>query len=79
MEHIGLHEAKTHLSELIANVSDGKEYIITKRGIPVARLCPTDTPNREAAKNAVKRIKDLRKTISLGNVTIKELIEDGRR
>ncbi len=30
MEHISSFEAKTHLSKLLANVMNGKEYIITK-------------------------------------------------
>jgi prevent-host-death family protein len=33
--------AKTHLSQLLASLEkDGKEFIITKHGKPIARLCP---------------------------------------
>jgi prevent-host-death family protein len=37
---ISLAEAKTHLSDLIDQVSKGEEVTITKRGKPVARLTP---------------------------------------
>ncbi|MEE8540925.1 MAG: type II toxin-antitoxin system prevent-host-death family antitoxin [Desulfobacterales bacterium] len=37
MIQVNIHEAKTHLSKLIA---EGKEVIIAKYGEPVARLIP---------------------------------------
>jgi prevent-host-death family protein len=79
MEKIGLHEAKTHLSEIIAKVHEGNEYIITRRGIPVARLVPAEKPSREAAKYALERAIKLRETLTLGGVKMKDLIEEGRR
>jgi prevent-host-death family protein len=38
--NISLAEAKTHLSELIDQVSKGEQVTITKRGKPVAQLTP---------------------------------------
>ena len=35
---VKMHEAKTHLSRLVARVLEGEEVIITKAGKPVARL-----------------------------------------
>ena len=37
---INIHEAKTHFSKLLAQVSAGEEIIIAKAGKPVARLAP---------------------------------------
>ncbi len=37
---VNVHEAKTHLSELLVRVSNGEEVIIAKSGKPVARLVP---------------------------------------
>jgi prevent-host-death family protein len=37
---INIHEAKTHLSELLQHVMNGEEIIIAKAGKPVARLLP---------------------------------------
>ncbi|MBN2326832.1 MAG: type II toxin-antitoxin system prevent-host-death family antitoxin [Candidatus Omnitrophica bacterium] len=79
MDQIGLHEAKTHLSEIIAKVYEGREYIITRRGVPVARLVPAGKPSRNAAKKALDRAKQLRENLSLGGLKMKDLIEEGRR
>ena len=38
METIGLFEAKTHLSELVARAEQGEEVIITRHNKPVAKL-----------------------------------------
>ena len=37
---VNVHEAKTHLSRLLARVAGGDEVIIAKAGKPVARLIP---------------------------------------
>ena len=37
---VGVHEAKTHLSRLLEEVSAGGEVVITRRGEEVARLVP---------------------------------------
>lgn len=36
--HVGVHEAKTHLSRLLERVEAGEEIVIDRRGEPVARL-----------------------------------------
>ena len=40
METVNVHEAKTHLSRLLAQVEAGEEVIIARNGQPVARLVP---------------------------------------
>jgi prevent-host-death family protein len=37
---VNIHEAKTHLSKLLARVASGEEVIIAKAGTPVAKLVP---------------------------------------
>ena len=37
---VNVHEAKTHLSKLLARVKEGEEIIIAKAGKPIARLVP---------------------------------------
>ena len=44
MESIGLFEAKTHLSELVARAERGEEVIITRHQRPVAKLVPIAAP-----------------------------------
>ena len=38
MTLVNIHEAKTHLSRLLARVLEGEEIVIAKSGKPVARL-----------------------------------------
>ena len=40
METVNVHEAKTHLSRLLARVAAGEEIIIARAGKPVAKLSP---------------------------------------
>jgi prevent-host-death family protein len=37
---VGMHEAKTHLSELVEQALHGGEVVITRRGKPAVRLEP---------------------------------------
>lgn len=40
---VNIHEAKTHLSRLLARVAGGDEIIIAKNGVPMARLVSAAT------------------------------------
>jgi len=40
MKTVNIHEAKTHLSRLLDQVSKGDEVIIAKAGRPIAKLVP---------------------------------------
>jgi prevent-host-death family protein len=49
---VGVHEAKTHLSRLLADVAVGEEVTITRRGEPIARLVPPEVrPRRTFGKD----------------------------
>ena len=45
---ISVSEARTHFYQIIARAAKGEEFIITKRGRPVARIVPYKDP--EAAQ-----------------------------
>ncbi len=47
MQTVSVHEAKTHLSKLLRNVSNGEEVIITNGGKPVAKLTAFKKPRRQ--------------------------------
>jgi prevent-host-death family protein len=38
MIEVNIHEAKTHLSQLLSKVSQGEEVVIARAGRPIARL-----------------------------------------
>jgi prevent-host-death family protein len=79
MRTVGAFDAKTHLNELLQQASKGETIRITRRGVPVAKLVPPDDGEKEDARKLVEAIRQLRKGTTLGKVTIRELIDDGRR
>ncbi len=42
MQSYNVAEAKTHLSEILEKVLEGEEVILTRRGLPVARVIPAE-------------------------------------
>jgi prevent-host-death family protein len=44
MRNVSVAEAKAKLSEILDNVENGEEVIITRRGRPLARLAAFDKP-----------------------------------
>ncbi|MDA8193711.1 MAG: type II toxin-antitoxin system Phd/YefM family antitoxin [Thermaerobacter sp.] len=44
MKSVNVHEAKTNLSRLLEEVSQGAEVTIARAGKPVARLVPFEKP-----------------------------------
>jgi prevent-host-death family protein len=42
MRSVNLHEAKTHLSELVGAAAAGEEIVIARAGKPLARLVPLE-------------------------------------
>lgn len=40
MDTVNIHQAKTHLSQLLSRVELGEEIVIANRGVPVAKLVP---------------------------------------
>jgi prevent-host-death family protein len=43
---VNVHEAKTHLSRLLADVERGAEVTIARAGRPIARLVPAQAPGK---------------------------------
>jgi prevent-host-death family protein len=79
MKTVGTFEAKTHLNELLQRVSKGESIRITRRGVPVAKLVPDDEAETRDIGKIIREIREIRQGISLGGLTIRELIDEGRR
>ena len=80
METIGAFEAKTHLSELLERVSKGQTITITRHGVPAAMLVPVEGAGRRFAHAAiVEGMRNLRKRVKSDRISVKEMIEKGRR
>jgi prevent-host-death family protein len=79
MATVGSYEAKTHLPRLLEKVAKGERIIITKHGLPVAELVPASEKRTTDLKIVIKELKKLRKRIRLGGLSVREMIEEGRR
>lgn len=80
MKTVGAFEAKNTLGSLLDLVEKGEEVTITRHGKPVARLVGTKSaPGSDAAIDAVRRLQALSEKATLGGISIKELIEEGRK
>lgn len=81
MRTVGAFEAKNKLGTLLDLVEQGEEITITRHGKAAARLvAPTVDAERQArAKAAIERIRERRKGVTLGGISIRELIDDGRK
>lgn len=78
MSEVGAYEAKTHLPRLLEEVARGRTITITKHGKPVARLVPI-AGGDGAADEVVREIKRARAKVTLGDLTVGDLIAEGRR
>ncbi|PTL58384.1 type II toxin-antitoxin system Phd/YefM family antitoxin [Paraconexibacter algicola] len=66
MAQVGMHEAKTKLSQLVERAEAGEEIVIARRGKPVVRLTPlTPTSSMAAVRGALR-----------GQVTMAEDFDD---
>ena len=78
MREIGAYEARTRLAELLDEVEGGHTVSITRHGRPVAVLAP---PQRRAAdrRMVIGELREARRGMLLGGLTVRELIDEGRR
>jgi prevent-host-death family protein len=80
METVGAFEAKTHLAALLDRVAKGEKITITRHGIPAAVLVPVaETEAKLSHKDIVEGMRALRKRVKPGNMSVKEMVEEGRR
>jgi prevent-host-death family protein len=79
MREIGAFEAKNKLGTLLDWVENGEEIVITRRGKPVARLVPAEVAaDHEAARRAADAIRARSVGVTLGGLSIRELVNEGR-
>jgi prevent-host-death family protein len=79
MDSVGAYEAKTHLPKLIERVRKGERITITKHGVPVAVLQPPDKTRAIDTKTVIAQLRAFREGQSLGGLSLRDMIEEGRR
>jgi prevent-host-death family protein len=79
MTIVGSYEAKTRLPQLLERVARGERITITRRGVPVAMLVPATETEKPDVDAAIEQLLEFRKGHRLDGISIRELIEEGRR
>ena len=80
-QQIGAFEAKTNFSKLLEETEQGVDFVITRRGKPVAKLIPFQQKPEMTRKEAFEKLVEMRKLYrgKPGSFSIREAIEDGRK
>jgi prevent-host-death family protein len=76
---VGAFEAKNRFSQLLDRVGRGAEFTITKHDRPVARLVPALSQARDRRRKATAEVRALRERYSLKGLSVRSLIDQGRR
>ncbi len=79
MREVGAYEAKTHLPKLLGRVEKGERFVITRHGRAVAELVPVSRRQPGKIRKAIEDLKRFQKTHSLGGLSVRELIKEGRK
>jgi len=86
MKELAVYEAKTRLSELLTEVERGEQFVITRRGVAVARLVSVapvasrrsqSNAQRQRVAEAFEELSKLRRGVSL-DIPLRQAIEHGR-
>jgi len=80
MKTVGTFEAKTHLSALLDRVAKGEKITITRHGSPAAMLVPPVQAGQTLShKEIVEGLRELRGRVKPGKMSVREMINEGRR
>jgi len=78
MKTVGAYEAKTHLPKLLERVAGGEKITITKHGVPVATLQPADISKKKPVHETIEQLRQFRRGHSLGKLSLRNMIDEGR-
>jgi prevent-host-death family protein len=78
MRKVGLSEAKQKLSELVEKAAQGERIGITKRGKLAAVMGPAEQGGADLRQIFAEMDKIRKRSRKPKNVSVKELIEEGR-
>ena len=83
MTEISLFDAKTHLSSIISTVEEEQvEYVITKRGKPVAKIVPIEDEKKHDIAAVLKDMDNLKREMGKSAITLEEILsfkDEGRK
>ena len=73
-------EARRRFSQLLHGVPQGRSYVVTSHGLPIAQISPVDEPGKVAvgARKALLARLRQQSVVKIGRWTRDELYEDAR-
>ena len=79
MKSVGVYEAKTQLPRLLSRVARGERIMITRHGVPVAVIVPPDRRGRRPVADVIDDLEAFGRGRTLRGLSLRRLIESGRR
>lgn len=79
-DSISAYEAKTHFSELLHEVEEGRAFVISRHGKPVARLSPIPgrTGSQQDMQVLIEAFRGLRAKVG-APMDLRAMVEEGRK
>jgi len=56
-------EAKSHFSEILDRTSKGEEFVVTRRGVPIAKVVPFSKRSVEDIQQLLADLREFRKDV----------------
>jgi prevent-host-death family protein len=78
MLNVGAIEASAILPDLLDRVANGEQITIVDQGIPVAMLVPVQRKSPKSVDQAIREILEFRRGKTLGGLSHRNMIEEGR-
>lgn len=79
MKSIGTYAAKTGFTALLKRAARGERITIAKHGVPVATLQAFEGAKTRPVDEVIKELKAFRASKTLKGLSLRTLIEEGRR
>ena len=76
MHTLSIKELHSDMRNQLQSVQSGEEIVITKHGNPIAKLIPYDA--KKVVEESIKKLLHSRKGCKLGDIDLKQSIEEGR-
>jgi prevent-host-death family protein len=77
---VGAFEAGTHFADLLDRVANSETITITRNGLPAAVLMPfTKGATKLTHGEIVQGMRALRQRVKPGTMSVRDMVEEGRR
>ena len=71
--------SQTNLPRLLKRVQAAERFVITRHNHPVAELIAFREQDRGRIRDAIDDLKAFQKTHRLGGISVRQMVEEGRR